>query len=245
MFTNNINVYQGIIKKKLSDFNDAYSEMVRPLIVKLSDVKIDLSIPQFPFIYEWEEGATTSAEVANRLRAINLSSVARLKLTRRLQSLAKTNPEHSDYVYSTISQIEAKAVPLYQTYLQMCVVFFGIAQKRDEDQEKLTWLQTDLHINGSITKYIEDLTLNQVYKQLDFYQIPDNSDCYFLGKNILCFDEGDNDETQSRKVHWIFAPEAYIKILRALHDIYSELDINNEDFQFISDMTSEYTNGKS
>lgn len=242
--------WQYYLRRRFQELENIYYPIIDNLTAKLADMEEvnaslipDLDIPQFSFIKEWQNGDVTSQHVLTILKTMNFEKVAETQLTRRL-----TNYVHSkektligDYVLPCCAMISKRAVPLYVTYLNLLCKYFEKLVEIDNSQEKITWIEQVHQPNLLVERKIEDLTFNQVLRQLDYQVIPYNSTRYYIGDNILCLDE--ELSRGAHAIHWILAPKVYIDHLKTTFNIKDVMDIKQE-AEYIKNIIGAYTYAK-
>lgn len=245
-----IEKWQHFLRRKFQQMENEYYPIVDDLVQKLADLDgIDvkqipnLDIAQFSFIKEWQDGNVTSEHVLAILKTLSVDKVAETQLTRRLTNymLNKENTVVGDYVRPCRSLILKQVVPLYVAYLDMLHKYFEKLVEIDSSQEKVTWIEQICVPDTPMKVRAEDLSLNQVIRQLDHQVIPFNSTRYFVGDNILCLDEELTKGAYA--VHWIFAPKCYIDELKRTFKIKDVMDIKQE-AQYIQKIIGAYIHGK-
>lgn len=239
-----LSVYQKFIRAQYSKFEDSYYELITELVEKIKDLDgydiPSFDMAEFEFILDWENGMQSSSEVYEILKTFDISEVAKARVVRRLENYMMANDELAEIVKHTIAQLKENSLPLYTRYLEMVRGFFLRASESENKQTKLTWLQTNIDEgnDGKTVKEIEEITLNQVIRQLDTFVIPQQASSNHLGDNVIVFDE-DTDGYGLKRVHWIFGPKAAINLIRGLYDIKTSLDIH-EDGAYLKRITGEY-----
>lgn len=227
--------WQHYLRRKFQLLENVYYPIVDDLAQKLSDLDgvdpksvPDFDIHQFSFIREWQDGDLTSQHVLTILNTLNMEKVATTQLTRRLTNYIfnKQNTIASDYVLPCREMILTRAVPIYILYLEMLRKYFTKLVEVDQAQEKITWIEQMHNSDQSVSMKADDLTLNQVIRQLDHQVIPFNSTRYTVGDNLICLDE--EMARGAYAIHWICAPKAYIDELKKQFKITDVMDIAQE-----------------
>lgn len=230
-----IEKYQHFLRRKFQELENSYYPLVDDLTQKLHDIDginkkriPDLDIHQFSFIKEWQNGDVSSSYVLAILKTLNIHQVADTQLTRRLSNyISSRNPGViHDYVLPCRAIIAEKSVPLYAKYLEMLVKYFEKLVEIDQTQEPVTWIEQTFIPKEETKMKVEDLTLNQVIRQLDCQVIPFNHTRYYVGDNVICLDEELSKGGYS--IHWIFAPKAYIDELKSYFDVTDAMDLKSE-----------------
>lgn len=231
--------YQHFTRRKLQEVENNYYPLIKDLTEKIIDLGEvdkkfipDFDLYNFSFIVEWQTGLVNTAFVLDLLQHQNHQDVAEKQLTRRLTNFMHGKelkcPKTYDYVRDTRAILKVKAVPIYVAYLEMLTKLFAKMQEVDEKQVPVTWLEEKWYHRKDETpaSCVREMSFNQVYRDLEANVLPNNKVKYFVGKNLLVFDEYiDEDLTL---LHWIFLPESYATQFKKLFDITKELPVMDE-----------------
>jgi len=229
--------WQHYLRRKYQEVENSYYPHVEELVQKLEDLGEihpdyipDFTIHTFSFIKEWQYGEVNTAFVLGILSGMNVQSVAEKQITRRLQNFMqgreKTCPQSCEYIKAVIDQLTVKTVPLYQKYLEMLVKYFNKMYEIDRAQVRLSWIEQIFNSNGEVTVQAREITLNQMFRELDATIIRRNEHKYVIGENVVIFDEDPGNE--NTVVHWIFGPKSYIKILKEQFAVTESMSLVNE-----------------
>lgn len=232
-----IEKYQHFTRKKLQEVENLYYPLVDELEQKLADINEvpekfipDFTLYTFSFVKEWQAGLVNTEFVLALLKSMNFQNVAEKQLTRRLTNFIhdkETNcVKTCDYVKEVRKQLIEKAVPAYVVYLGMLTKYFEKMYEIDQLQVKVTWLEQIFHSNGEVRSSVRDLSLNQVYRDLLSNVTPNGSHKYFVGKNVVVFDEDLTEKDAA--VHWLFAPQSYIEQLKKSFNVVEEMSLLEE-----------------
>lgn len=232
-FINNINYFRTSLSKKYDEFETSYNELMDELVEKIKDLEIydlpPVEIPQFLFLTEWSNGTKSSQDVLQVLDALNVEDVAKLRVARRLQNYMMVNDELAEHIKPYLARLAEDAVPLYCQYLNIMKIFFKKASECDEQQYKVTWIEVETKLLEGNTidshKFIGDFTLTQTIRQLQECVVPNNMSKYFVGQNVLCFDEELEKGTVTR-THWLFAPSNYARLIQNVLEVKTEVELN-------------------
>lgn len=245
--------WQHFLRRKFQETENSYYPIMDEFTQKLADLEIhtrtgilkmpDFDIHQFSFIKDWQIGQKSSKEVYSILKTMNVSEVAETSLTRRLDHYRANNKTQviADYIEPVKALILKNSVPLYSSYLNMLVRYFAKLVEADMMQEKVTWIEQLHDSNAKISKKIQDMTINQVVRQLEHQVIPFNNRKYSVGKNLICLDEEMTHGAHA--VHWIFAPQVYIDELKKEFKIVDVMSIDQET-DYIKSLIGTYINEK-
>lgn len=248
-----IQKWQHFLRRKFQETENAYYPIIDDLTQKLADLELhtrkgelkfpDFDIHQFSFIKDWQDGDKSSRQVYAILKTMDMPLVAETQLTRRLDHYMHGRQETiiGDYVIPCKELVLRKAVPLYAKYLDMLVRYFAKLVEIDQQQEPVTWLEQMHNEDGTIARKIEDLSLNQVIRQLDHQVIPFSDTRYTVGDNIICLNE--EMARGAYAIHWLFAPKSYIDELKKQYKIKDVMDIKQE-AEYIGKLIGAYVHGK-
>ncbi len=225
-------IYQTWLKKKYTEFDDAYWLELDELRFKIRDLGYDmpeLRLREFAFIRDWQNGKVSSSQVHEIFKGMDLESVANTRITRRLSNFMLQCDDVADYVKHVIAglKVENGAVQLYVKYLTMLRKFFEVLARIDAEQVPVTWLEQELPdtATGSMRTRIQDMPLNQFIHFMDTFIIGSIQGTYSIGDNIIVFDESHD---KGRMIHWVFAPKSYIDILKTLYKIKEVMPLEDE-----------------
>jgi hypothetical protein len=230
--------WQHFLRRKFQETENAYYSIIDELVLKLQDLEIhtkrgplampDFNIHHFSFIKEWENGEKSTREVYAILKTMQMEKVAVTSLTRRLDHYMENHRSQTvaDYVLPCKGLILRNAVPLYVKYLEMLVRYFAKMCETDMQQERVTWIEQMYNSDSTITRKIQDMSVNQAVRQLDFQVIPFNNHKYSVGNNLICLDE--DMAKGAHAVHWIFAPKSYIDEMKRQFKIKDVMDLTQE-----------------
>ncbi len=236
--------YQSFMGRQFNESETKFNDLMDELIKKLVDLGIStqdiplLTIPKVSFVEDWERGLLTSKGVYNLLKGWDVNEVAHKHLTRKLTKFMFDHDTAADYVKGVLPIIKADIIPVYEKYLKTMIRFFDKARQCDEGQVELTWLEVVIE-GAKINKYVDDLTLNQVIRQINYVVAQNIDNSYFLDDNIIVIDCGLHAKTGIQRTHWLFAPASYIKLLRALFDIRESLSAK-DDSAYIQKLIGDY-----
>ena len=245
--------WQHFLRRKFQETENSYYPIIDELTQKLHDLELhttsgplkmpDFDIHQFTFIKDWQDGDKSSRQVYSILKTMNMQVVAETSLIRRLDHYMENHKAGrvADYVLPVKALILKHSVPLYVRYLDMLVRYFAKLAETDMAQEKITWIEQSHNSGSTITKTIQDLSINQAIRQLDYQVIPFNNHRYSVGNNLICLDE--NLAKGAHAVHWLFAPKAYIDELKKQFKIADVMDLVQES-AYIQKLIGEYINEK-
>ncbi len=243
--------WQHILRQRFQLVENLYYSITDDLTQKLEDLSDerdtvhipDLTLYQFSFIKEWQDGDKSSQEVYDILETLNLENVALTQLTRRLDHYVqdKQDSVFSEYVIPCKQLIIQNAVPRYAKYLETLRRYFKKLAVIDESQEYVTWLERVYLKDDSLKTKIEDLSLNQVSRRLDCHIIPFNNTRYVVGENIICLDEEMTEGAYC--IHWLFGTKSHIDKLKETFKIKDKMDIHQE-AEYIKNIIGAYVNGK-
>lgn len=191
----------------------------------------------YKFLDEWENGDVSSAYVLDILKTWDIEDVANLSVIRPLNNFMYAHDEFAEHVKGTIAQIRSEIIPMYKMYLERMIKFFEMASKVDARQIPVTWLEVTSEVDGSIKTKCDELTLNQVVRQIDAYVLKYIDHKMFLENNMVCISEVPHGGVQ--RSHWIFAPEAYVNFLKKTYDINESLDTDG-DVAYVKKIIGEY-----
>lgn len=235
--------FQGWIKKKYLAFNTEYEEIIDEFVDKMRDLNYippDFRIAEFAFINDWLGGKISSAACYDIFKKMDLESVANTRVTRKFVNLMYGNEEMADYAKHAISQLKEKAVPAYREYLKFLRKYFENLNNIDDKQIPITWIEHILpdSADGQVKNNIHELTLNQFIYTMDCFIIGAVEKTYVLEKNVAVFDEVDSE---ARVIHWIFAPEAYITLLKDLYNIKEVMKAEKFELAYVSKLIESCT----
>jgi hypothetical protein len=225
-----LEMYQKNLCKKIEEIEALYYDSIDELVQKIGDLDLpgidmpDLSFANFSFVHDWEKGLISSSDVYDIFGYLNKEDAAKSKLTKRMVNFMMDNEVICDYFKPFVAKIEADCMARMIKYLEVMEKFFGRASAADEGQIPVVWLEQELY-NGTMQTSSEEMTFNQVIRQLDTFVIGNTYQKFFFGPNIVVFDEFNKDD---RTIHWLFAPEEYIGILKVLFQIKAELSGQEE-----------------
>lgn len=228
--------YQYYSRKRFQEVENHYYPLIDELVKKLDDLGElhpdfipDFTLHTFSFIKEWQNGEIDTAEVVSLLSKMNFKDVADKQLTRRLNNMMigrENCVQSATYVGFVCSTLTEKAVPLYESYLNMLYMYFKKMLEVDQSQVKLTWLEQIWKANGEVSVRATDISLNQLFRSFDTHVIPYNEHKCVVGDNVLVFDEDlGNDDLAC---HWIFAPKSYIDTLRSRFNVKETMSLAEE-----------------
>lgn len=225
-------IYQSWLKKKYTEFEDAYWLELDELRLKVRDLGYDmpeLRLHEFAFIRDWQNGKVSSTQVHEIFQSMDLERVANVRITRRLSSFMLQCDDVADYVKHVIAGLKAEkgAVELYVKYLNMLRKYFEVLARIDAEQVPITWLEQELPetATGQMRTRIQDMPLNQFIHFMDAFIIGSIQGTYSVGDNIVVFDESHDN---GRMIHWVFAPKTYIDILKTLYKVKEALEFEQE-----------------
>ncbi len=230
-----IQKWQHFLRRKFQEVENSYYPTIDDLTQKLFDTDKsarrnppDFDIRQFEFLKEWQNGDVSSKHVSLILNTMDLRKVADTQLTRRLKNYMKTRKDATidDFVQPVINIVLISAVPLYVSYLNMLKGYFNKLAEEDSKQELVTWIEQKHGVEKEVIKRIDDLTLNQVLRQLDNQVMPFNTSKYVMGDNLICLDE--ELARGAFAFHWIFAPKSYIDKIKKEYKIEEYADLKSE-----------------
>jgi hypothetical protein len=200
-----------------------YYAIIEDLTEKLDDLEIkewpDFELVEFDFLVEWELGVLSSSDVYEIIKKWDISQVTKKKLTRHLTDFMFKYEDAAEYIKATMVTIEEKAIPEYEKYLKAMVNFFKKAAECDSHQESIAWLQITEKDNV-IKNSVENLTLNQVIRQLDNYVVGYAKRSYSVGDNVVCFETGSDG---AKDYHWVVGLKSYIQVIKAMFDVTTHI----------------------
>lgn len=230
--------HQNFTRRKFQEMENMYYSHIEELIKKLDHfneipkVSIpDFTLHTFSFIKEWQYGEVDTKHVYNLLKGMNLPDTAEKTICRRLKNFMNGRGiEHAPDSYAHIKAVHDRlqqyCVPLYLKYLELLLRFFEKMYLIDQSQIRLTWIEQIFKKTGEVTVFARDITLNQMYRELDSSIFPNSDHKYILGDNVIVFDENLNNEDTA--CHWIFGPQAYIAHLKDLFNVVEKMDLSHE-----------------
>lgn len=227
--------YQHFMRRKFQEMENVYYPFTDELTQKLDDLgeihpehMPDFTLNNFTFIREWQYGDVSTSYVLGLLKGMNLQNVAEKTVCRRLRNfmLGKEKLDSYHYIKVVHDQLQVKCVPLYLKYLEMLVKYFEKMDEIDKKQVRLTWIEQTFKKDGEITSRAREITLNQMFRELDNGIIPHNDHKYVVGDNVIVFDEDQAEDTLA--CHWIFGPKHYIKLLKTQFKVEETMDLAQE-----------------
>lgn len=233
-----IQKYQHFTRRKLQETENMYYPLIDAMMEKIIDLEEvdkkmvpDFDLYNFSFIVEWQTGLVSTRFVLDLLKGMDHKNIAEKQLTRRLTNFIKDKemscPRTCDYVREVRKQLLEKAVPIYVRYLELLTKYFDKMYEIDAAQIPVTWLEeTWRHKSGEATSSVREMSFNQVYRDIQANVIPNSTHRYFVGKNLIVFDETVSEDITF--LHWIFLPESYAAQLKKLFDITEEMPIKDE-----------------
>jgi hypothetical protein len=227
--------YQHFMRRKFQEMENVYYPFVDELSQKLDDLG-EISpdhIPEFvlhtfAFIKEWQYGEVSSEYVLNLLKGMNAESVAEKTICRRLRNFmhGKEKLDSYHYIKAVHDQLQVKCVPLYLKFLQLQTRYFEKMVEIDKKQVQLMWIEQTFSKNGDISNHAREISLNQMYREIDSNIIMNNDYKYVVGENMIVFDESlKNDDLAC---HWIFGPKNYISMLKNSFKVTEIMNIGDE-----------------
>jgi hypothetical protein len=227
--------WQHFLRRKFQETENAYYPVMDELTRKLESLQIhpkqntpDFNIHQFSFIKEWENGEKSTREVYAILKTLEMEKVAVTCLTRRLDNYMENHRSQivADYILPCKGLILDRAVPLYSKYLDMLLRYFEKMCEVDNQQERVTWIEQIYNSDTTMSRTIQDMSVNQAVRQLDFQVMPFSNHKYSVGSNLICLDE--DMAKGAHAVHWIFAPKSYIDEMKKQFKIKDVMDMKQE-----------------
>ncbi len=236
------------MENKYRELEGQYYPIVDELEQKLFDLDgininliPDFTLREFSFVKDWQEGYVDSQYVLSIITTFDKERVAKDRLTRKLSNYMLMKHQKDavlDYITPVRALIETHAVPLYVTYLNMMEKFFTKVTDLEKNQMKVTWIEQVTENNRLKDSSVHDMTINQVIRQIQTEVMPYNINKYFIGSNIIIFDER---LVEKNSTHWIFAPAEYVDILKKEFKVYDFMDISLKD-AYIKDMIKAHLN---
>lgn len=230
-----IDRYQHFLRRKFQEVENVYYPHVDELTKKLVDLAEinpehipDFSLHTFTFLREWECGDVTTRYVLDLLKNMNLSDCAEKTVCRRLRNFMTGKEKLDSYMYITAvhDRLKLVCVPMYLSYLEMLLKYFEKLYEIDKRQVKLTWIEQTFLKTGEVTYKATDISLNQIFKEIDSNIVPYNGNKYSVGDNILVFDEDVPDNPLA--CHWVFGPKEYIKLLQNKFKVTETMSLTEE-----------------
>lgn len=225
-YDNFLKLFQTNLGKKFTEIESYYYPEIDELVKKMDDLDLhgitampSFDLTQFSFIKEWLNGTKSSEEIVKVFDQMDLEAAAKAKLTKRLVNYMMNNEVACDYFKPVIARIDDLCVARMVRYLEVMHKFFIKLAESDKNQVPITWLEQYMS-PGDTTSATWELTLNQVIRQIDGSIIGNVKDKFFFDKNVLVLDEVNDDD---RTIHWLFAPESYISLLKTLYQVKEEL----------------------
>ena len=227
--------YQHFMRRKFQEMENIYYPMIDDLIHKLDDLGEispehipNFNLHMFTFIKEWQAGDVSTEYVLGLLRGMNIESVAEKTICRRLRNFmyGKDKLDSFNYIKAVHDNLQVKCVPLYAKYLELLVKYFEKMHEIDQKQIRLTWIEQIFKKNGEVSTRSREITLNQLYKEIDNYIIPHNDHRYGVGDNVVVFDEDLSDDDLA--CHWIFGPKQYIKLIKEQFRVTETMNLIEE-----------------
>lgn len=230
-----INRYRHFMRRKFQEMENVYYPHIEELIEKLDDLGEinpehipDFSLYIFSFIREWEYGDVSTEYVLKLLRGMNNNNCAEKTVCRRLRNFmaGKENLDSYKYIKAVHDQLQVKCVPLYLKYLEMLTKYYEKMHEIDKKQVPLTWIEQTFKKDGEVLARAREITLNQMFKDIESNILPHNDHRYSVGDNIIVFDEDLAENALA--CHWIFGPKEYIKLLKTEFKITETMDLASE-----------------
>lgn len=229
--------YQHFTRRKFQEMENIYYRHTDDLTQKLEDLgEIDsafipnFTLHTFSFLKEWQHGDVNTDYALSLLKGFDLPSVAEKTICRRLQNFMhgkeKSAPQSYEYIKAVHDRLLVHCVPLYLKYLEMLVKYFEKMKSIDQTQIRLTWIERIYQNNGEVSTRAKEVTLNQMYREIDSNILPHNDHRYVVGDNIVVFDEDLANEDLA--CHWVFGPKEYIKILKDRFKITESMSVLDE-----------------
>lgn len=227
--------YQTFVRRKFQETENSFYPVIEELINKLEDLGEihpgdvpDFTIHNFTFIREWQLGDVNTKQVLDILKGMNLADVAEKTLCRRLHHFGEGKEKLYSYTYikSVHDLIKDKSVPLFKRYLELLVMYFTKMYEIDQKQIKLTWIKQSWLDDGEMSRQISEITLNQMFREVDSNILPNNNHRYQVSDNIVVFDESLSN--QSMVCHWILGPKNYIDMFTKEFKITEKIDLETE-----------------
>lgn len=210
--------HQKFLVRKWDQIEDKFYLIVDQFVYKISHSRLsylkpqlpDFTLNEFSFISDWQKGDMSSEEICERFKHIDYKDAAKAKLIKKINNFMFLNEDASDECKQVIAEIEEKCIPHMIKYLDLLNRYFVKLAEIDKQQIKITWLEQNISTSSPTTTVI-DLPLNQAIKQIDRFILKNVKERFYFDKNIVVLDEALGNE---RLIHWIFAPESYIEILK-------------------------------
>lgn len=232
-----IQKWQYFMRKQYQKVERNYYPAIDELTQKLADLGEidpkhipDFTLYLFSFIKEWQYGDVNTLFVLDLLKNLDMKIVAEKTITRRLQNFMqgkeRSCPQSCDYIDAVIRYLTVQTVPMYQKYLECLVKFFQEMHKIDQSQVRLSWIEQVFKDNGEVTIQACEISLNQMFREIDCAIIPKNSHKYTVGDNVIVFDEDSGNADTI--CHWIFGPKSYIKLLREQFKVTESMSLVDE-----------------
>lgn len=229
--------YRHFARRKFQKLENMYYSHVDELVQKLDDIGEidprfipDFALYNFSFVRDWQYGEVSTEYAYGLLKDLKLSDVAEKIVCRRLRNFMhnkeKAAPQSCEYIKAVHDQLQVKCVPICVEYLNMLVKFFEQMCIIDKHQARLTWIEQIFTNDGEIKTQVREITLNQMFREIDCSIMQNNSHKYTLGQNILVFDEDLADEATA--CHWIFGPQLYIKQLQTQFKVTEIIKVSEE-----------------
>jgi hypothetical protein len=229
--------YQHLTRRKFQEMENKYYSYIDGLTQKLDDIGEihpdyipDFTLHTFTFIKDWQYGDVNTQYAYTLLKGMNLADVAEKTVCRRLKNFMmgkeRQSPASCEYISAIHDKLKIECVPLYLSYLNMLLKLFEQMVLIDDSQMRLTWIEQVFKKNGEINSRAREITLNQMYREIDNQIIPHNEHKYIVGENIIVFDETLTDEGIA--CHWIFGPKEYIKHLKTQFKVIEYMNLTEE-----------------
>lgn len=243
-----IQKYQHFLRRKFQEMENMYYPFIKELLHKLEDLGEihpdsipDFNIHNFTFLTEWQHGEVSTEYVLSLLKSLNLQNCAEKTICRRLRNFMHGKQKLLSYTYikAVHDNLEAKCVPLHLKYLEMLVKYFEKMHEIDKAQIKLTWIEQIFTGTGENKIRAREITLNQMYREINSGIIPHNEYKYTIGDNIMVLDE--YLTANDMACHWIFGPKQYIDLLKTRFKVSETMDISHEK-DYVKRLVGKYVN---
>lgn len=227
--------YQHWMRRKFQEMENCYYPHINELVEKLDDLGEihpehipDFGLHTFTFIKDWQYGDVSSEYVLSILKGMNHESVAEKTVCRRLRNFAlgKEKLDSYSYIQAVHDSLHVKCVPLYLKFLEMQTKYFEKMVEIDKKQVRLMWIEQVFKKNGEVTSRGREISLNQMYREIDSNILPHNDHKYVVGDNVIVFDEDLAEDDLA--CHWIFGPKNYISLLKNSFKVKETMDVVDE-----------------
>jgi hypothetical protein len=231
-----------MIGNQRTDIDKDYGDIIDDLMEKLYDLENnprewpDFELVEFEFLLDWEQGLQPSEYVHRIISKWNIEEVAKTKLTRSLTNYMFKFETTAELIKPAIEEVRLKVLPRYVQYLKALQLFFRKAAECDRMQLPMTWLQVTSK-DGDVTKDLQNLTLNQVIRQIDTFLVDNIDSCYAIEDNAACFETV--SEEGGRRWHWILGPKSYLSMIKALFDVREVINLKS-DIDYLKKTLAEY-----